>query len=104
MPVVISTAARILLRLSQWLRQRNVSHVSLALWSSADLSRMGLPDFEILQPFHPVTGWIAVSLRSELLGDVLHKTYPPGALSWLDRYRPAAQVGRTIRVYYIGEP
>jgi len=92
-----------LLRLSQWLRQRNISHVSLAVWSSADLSGTGLPDFEILQPFHPATGWIAVSLRSELLGDVLHKTYTQGALSWLDRYRPAAQIGKTIRVYYIGE-
>lgn len=92
-----------LLRLSQWSRQTNISHVSLAVWSSADLSRMGLPDFEVLQPFRPVTGWVAVSLRSQILGDVLHETYPPGALFWLDSHQPVEQVGKTIRIYHITE-
>jgi len=90
-----------LLRLSQWLRQRNVSHVSLAVWSSADLACMELPEFGILQPLQPVAGWVAVSVRAARMGDVLHKTYPPGALAWLDRYQPVAQVGKTIQIYYI---
>jgi hypothetical protein len=90
-------------RLAHWLRERQISHLSVAMWSSADLSRMGLPEFEVLQPFHPVTGWVAVSLRSARLGDVFHKSYPPGALAWLDAYQPVDQVGKTIRIYYIAE-
>jgi hypothetical protein len=91
-------------RLSKELQRRNIQHFSLAIWSSADLSKMDLPDFEVLQPFKPVTGWVAISARSLRFGDVLHNTYPPGAFGWLDRYQPIAQVGKTIRLYYIPEP
>jgi hypothetical protein len=92
-------------RLSRELAARNVSHFSLAVWSSADLNRMGLPDFDVLQPFKPVTGWVAVSARSLRFGDVLHESYPPGAFTWLQSVRPVARVGHTIWLYYIpGEP
>lgn len=37
-------------QLSQVLRERGVRHISVALWTSADLSRMDLPPFEALQP------------------------------------------------------
>lgn len=90
-------------RLAQELRARHVTHVSIALWSSADLSQMGLPDFKILQPFQPATGWIAVGVRSMRMGDVLHSTYPSGAFGWLANYRPVATVGKTISLYYIPE-
>jgi len=96
-----------LFRLSRALREKHISQVNIAVWSSADLSRMDLPDFQILQPFQPVAGWVAVSIRSVRLGDVLHMTYSPGALAWLDRCQPVAQVGKTIRLYYIagrGDP
>jgi hypothetical protein len=90
-----------LFRLSQELRARHVSHASIAVWSSADMSQMGLPNFDILEPFQPVSGWVAVSMRSLRFGDVLHTTYPPGAFAWLDRYQPVGEVGKTIRLYYI---
>jgi hypothetical protein len=36
------------------------------------MSQMNLPAFETLPPSQPVTGWVAISLRSLRLGDVLH--------------------------------
>ncbi len=88
-------------RLADYFSARNIKHVSVAMWSSADLSKSGLPEFEVLQPFTPVSGWIAISARSQIFGDVFHSTYPPGAFAWLDRYQPVANVGKTIRLYYI---
>ncbi len=56
---------------------------------------------EVLPPFHPVTGWVALSVRSLRLGDVFYEYYPPHAFDWLDRYQPKEWVGKTIRLYYI---
>lgn len=88
-------------RLAQNLKARNVNSFNLAVWSSADMERMGLPQFGVLQPFRPVDGWVAVSARSIRLGEVLHETYPLGSLSWLEKYTPVAEVGHTISLYYI---
>lgn len=93
-----------LFRLSRELQQRNVSHVSLALWDSADLSTIGLPEFAVPQPYQPVTGWFAISLRALRAGDVFHSTYPPDAFAWLSRYQPVKRVGKTILLYHIAEP
>jgi hypothetical protein len=90
-----------LYRLGSELRAQHISHVNIAVWSSADLSYMGLPEMEVPPPFHPVTGWVAISARSLRLGDVFHTTYPPHAFDWLDRYQPKTLVGKTIRLYYI---
>ena len=89
--------------MSQALRDRGVSHFSVAVWSSADMTQMNLPVFDVLQPFQPTPGWIAISMRSIRFGDVFHSTYPPGALTWIDRYQPVALVGKTIRLYYVPE-
>ena len=89
-----------LFRLSRTLHERNISHLNIAVWSSADMSRMNFPAFEIRPPFQPVTGWLAISLRSLRMGDVFHTTYPAGAFSWLDGQKPVEQVGKTIRLYY----
>ena len=89
-----------LFRLSRALHERNVSHLNIAVWSSADMSRMNLPAFQTPPPFQPVTGWVAISLRSLRMGDVLHTTYPPAAFAWLDGRKPVEQIGKTIRLYY----
>jgi hypothetical protein len=78
--------------------------VALAVGSSAEITQLGLPDVTILEPFKPVTGWVAVSARSQRFGDVLHKTYPIGALGWLGAFQPVEYVGRTIALYYIPPP
>jgi hypothetical protein len=92
-----------LFRLAQALRERKISHLNMAVWSSADMSRMNLPSFETPPAFQPVTGWVAISLRSLRMGDLFHDTYPPGAFAWLDSKQPVGQVGKTIRLYYIPE-
>lgn len=90
-----------LFRLANELRARSVSHVGIAIWSSAEITRSGLPDFTVLQAFKPTTGWIAVSARSRRFDDVLHMTYPRGSLSWLEKYEPVSTIGHTMRLYYI---
>jgi hypothetical protein len=62
---------------------------------------LGMPEFTVPEPFQPVTGWVAVSKRPTLTGDIFHKTYPSGAFAWLDKYQPVEQVGKTIILYYI---
>jgi len=90
-----------LFRLSDELRSRQISQFNLAVWSSADVNRMGLPEFQIPQPYQPVTGWLAISARAQRLGEVLHERYPPNSFAWLQSYHPVAKVGHTIRLYYI---
>ena len=90
-----------LLHLSRELNRRNVETVAVALWTSADLSKVGLPPFHVLEPDHTETGWIGVSVRAMRDGSVQHKGYPAGALSWLRNYKPVADVGKTIELYYI---
>ena len=91
------------LRLSQEVRARGITHLGIALWSSADMKETGLPDFGVPKPFRPVTGWFAISARSMRMGNVFHSTYPPGAFAWLERFQPVAYVGKTIRLYYLPE-
>jgi hypothetical protein len=92
-----------LFRLSQALRARGISHLNIAVWSSADTSRMSLPAFDTPPPFQPVTGWLAISLRARLMGDLFHTTYPSGAFAWLDRDKdqPVVKIGKTILLYYL---
>lgn len=89
--------------LSRELHQRNVSHATLALWTSADMSKMDLPKFDVAQPYRPVTGWFAISLRALREGDLFHSSYPPDAFAWTSRYQPVTHVGKTILLYYIPE-
>ncbi len=88
-------------KLRSELQHRGVAHFHVAMWSSADMSRMGLPDFEILPPSHPVTGWVAVSDRSRIEGEVFHRTYPSNSFGWLAKYAPVSRVGGAVNLYYI---
>ena len=99
----ILIAAKAVFKLRDELRGRQVVRFSVAMWSSADMSRMGLPDFNVLQPSHPVSGWVAISDRSRLEGQLFHISYPVNAFAWLSRYSPVARVGRTINLYHIPE-
>ena len=87
------------LRLSQELKARNISHPYVAMWTSVDVTKSGLPEFTVAEPFEPVSGWLAISMRSLRMGDVFHETYPPGAFACLSNCRPAAY--ETIWLYYI---
>ena len=91
-----------LFRLAEELHAKHISNPSIAIWTSADVSQSGLPPFRIPEPFKPVTGWFAVSLRAQRMGDFFHSSYP-GAFAWLDQYRPVERIGKTILLYYIPE-
>jgi hypothetical protein len=86
-------------RLADTLRARRVPAISLAYAGSATVAEHGLPPIRWLEPHRPVTGWVAASLYSLKLGSLDRAGHDDFA--WLDRYRPVAQVGRSIRLYYI---
>ena len=92
-----------LLRLSMALQQRHIDEISIAYAGSSklDLSRFGLPPFQVLVPHEPVTGWIAISLLPLKIGG---PGLPDDSFSWLDAYKPVALVGRSIRLYYVPQP
>jgi hypothetical protein len=89
--------------LSRELHARNISHVSLAVWTSADMSKTDFPEFDVPEAYQPLKGWFAISLRALRFGDLFHSTYPPDAFAWLSRYQPVARVGKTILLYHIPE-
>jgi len=97
-------------KLRDELRARHVRHLSIGVFSSADLAEFELPPLDVLKPA-PVTGWVAVSVRSLRTGvfafshngHVVPYIYPHDALSWLEGYRPVAHVGDTILLYDIPE-
>jgi Dolichyl-phosphate-mannose-protein mannosyltransferase len=90
-----------LLRLSNDLRSRGVEHVAIAYNGSTDLNQMNLPPFDNLAPCAHETGWIAISLYD------LEMSQPSvgcGGYSWLETFKPAALVGKSIRLYWIPQP
>jgi hypothetical protein len=86
-------------RLADTLRARRIPAVSLAYAGSATAAEHGLPPIHWLEPHRPVTGWVAASLYSIKLGSLDRPGHDDFA--WLERYRPVALVGRSIRLYYI---
>jgi hypothetical protein len=67
------------------------------------MSQMGLPAFDVPEPYKPVTGWFAISQRALRVGDLFHTTYPADAFAWLGQYHPQEKVGKTILLYHIPE-
>jgi hypothetical protein len=86
-------------RLADTLRARGVKEVALAYAGSATVAEHGMPRIRWLEPHRPDTGWVAASLWSLKLGSLNQPGHDDFA--WLERYRPVAQVGRSIRLYYI---
>jgi len=88
-----------LARLSDTLRARRIPNIWLAYAGSATVAEHGLPPVRWLEPHRPVSGWVAASLYSIKLGSLDRPGHDDFA--WLERYRPVALVGRSIRLYYI---
>jgi Dolichyl-phosphate-mannose-protein mannosyltransferase len=86
-------------RLADTLRERRIPSVWLAYAGSATVAEHGLPPVHWLQPHQPVRGWVAASLYSIKLGSLGRPGHDDFA--WLERYRPVALVGRSIRLYYV---
>ena len=88
-------------RLADTLRALRVPRLWIAYAGSADLARHGLPPYRELPPRTRVTGWVAASLYNIKLGAVDTKAHDEFA--WLDRERPVAAVGKSIRLYHFDE-
>jgi hypothetical protein len=87
--------------LARELRSRHAPRVTLAIWTSADVDRSGLPPYDIPNSDGKAQGWIAVSSRAFQVGDFLHQSVPPHTFDWLQNYSPVADAGKTIKLYYI---
>src|SRR5439155_5958644 len=83
-----------LFRLSQALRAKHISNLTLAIWTSADMSKSDIPAFTIPPPFQPVEGWFVISLRTQRMGDFFHTTYPAGAFACHDQYQPIEHIDK----------
>ena len=93
--------------LAKTVRNRGITHLTLQIWTSADLHRMNLPPFDTLPPYEHKGGWIAISVLYLRSGDAIWGGRNRDEYAWLDSYTPVEYVGKTIRLYYIptqGEP
>jgi 4-amino-4-deoxy-L-arabinose transferase-like glycosyltransferase len=83
-------------RLEQRAAAIKVPRLSLAYRGTADLAREALPPTTIMPPWHPTTGWIAIS--------ALAREHDLAGYAWLDAYEPVERIGKTIDLYYIPPP
>jgi 4-amino-4-deoxy-L-arabinose transferase-like glycosyltransferase len=93
-------------RLVWKLHDLKVDHLYMACLWSGDDSKIGLPAWDGLDPYRPVTGWVAISyttmkLRGRMLAQAAGRS--DSAYAWLERYQPAARVGKSILLYHIPE-
>ena len=93
-------------RLVWKLHELKVDHVYFACLWSGDDSKIGLPGWDGLEPYHPVKGWVAVSytnlkLRGLMLAQAAGRR--DGAYDWLERYQPAVRIGKSILLYHIAD-
>lgn len=87
--------------LADELQARHISRFTLAIWTSADVDRSGLPPYDLPGSDGKAQGWIAISSRASHVGDFLHQAVPPHSFDWLQSYQPVASVGKTIKLYYV---
>ena len=88
-------------KLALLLRQHRVSHVNLALFSSADFAKLGFPPFDVLPPYKQANGWVAASTRMMRTGDAFWGGTHPDAFAWLANCQPMDRAGKTIFLYYL---
>ena len=91
-------------RLVAELRRRGVGYLHMACLYTGDDGRIGLPTWDSLEPYQPVTGWVAVSqtmLQNYGWMVAQQRGRQDLAFAWLDQYQPVAKVGKSILLYRI---
>jgi len=83
-------------RLSTYLREQQVRHISVASDTYFDPATLGFPETVLLQCREPATGWVAVEERRARLHAECYQ--------WIATQPVKAYVGKSMRVYYIREP
>lgn len=90
-------------RLSRRLKELGVRDVALAYFGSERLDGQGLPRICLLEPYRPVTGWIAISEFSFTVeADEIRRTMGAdrSPYFWLED-EPYLRVGKSIRLYFL---
>jgi len=85
-----------LYRLSERLRDLKVQSVTMACLGNTDLSKLGLPTYQIAKPFQESTGWVAGSVAYLRL-----RRAKDGSYAWIARNHPTERVGKSIFLYYV---
>jgi hypothetical protein len=88
-------------RLAQTLRQHKIGDVSLSVFTTAQLAKLGGPPFRNLAPYERATGWVAASERMLLTGDAFWGREHLDGYRWLLDCEPVTRVGKTIYLYYL---
>jgi hypothetical protein len=91
-------------RLATELRRRGVPYFHMACLYTGDDTKLGLPNWDSLDPYQPVTGWIAISYTMrENFGWMAAQQRGRSdlAFAWLDRYQPVMRVGKSILLYHV---
>ena len=91
-------------RLGKELDRRRVPYLHMACLYTGDDTRLGLPAWDSLEPYQPVTGWIAVShtmLQNYGWTAAQQRGRKDLAFAWLEQYQPVGRVGKSILLYYI---
>jgi hypothetical protein len=91
-------------KLGRELGRRGVTYFHMACLYTGDDTRLGLPAWDGLEPYQPVTGWVAVSytmLKNYGWMAAQQRGRSDLAFAWLDQYRPVGRVGKSILLYEI---
>jgi MFS family permease len=86
------------LRLVRTARAKQIEEMTVSLFTTADLDRIGLPRHTILQAMSEVDGWLAISEMNVAQG----RAYSPEVRKWLDELldgKPYVRIGKSIRLY-----
>jgi 4-amino-4-deoxy-L-arabinose transferase-like glycosyltransferase len=86
-----------ILRLGKAARQHHIERGAVLVLASANISAHGFPAYDALQPFQPMSGWIAVSETALALDPAT----PKGGYDWLTKGREYERIGKSIRLYFV---
>lgn len=81
-----------LARLGRYLQEHHIEWVYLSYFGRSSAAKMGV-NAKDLPPDKPTRGWVAVSLSNLMMKP---------ELAWLRDRKPAARVGKSIWLYYLG--
>jgi hypothetical protein len=88
------------LRLVRISRSMEIDQLTVSLFTTTELDKIGLPPHTELQALSEVHGWLALSEMNIALG----RAHSPEVREWVDNLigkRPYRQVGKSIRLYFI---
>jgi len=91
-------------RLADTVRARKIDHLWVALNNTGNNYKgLGFPLVDKIQPYTPVSGWVAADLYALRIGDNTNYNVPPDGFSWIETLKPVAQVGPSTRLYFVPE-